>query len=381
MTRLAGNSKPKEKPTRHAPRHVAGAIREETQVMTNSRGFKAGELSAVSLAAALAVLTPGAASAQADFYRGKTINIIVGFGPGGGYDFYPRLMARHMGKYIPGNPAIVVQNMEGAGSMRAANYVYGTAPKDGTVIAAVNQNIPMFRMLGGKSAYYEPEKFQWLGTMTSSNGTLYTWHTSQTKTIEDAMTRETLLGGAGTNSDSHIFPTMLNNLIGTKFKVIKGYASGGREISIAIERGEIEGRGGNTWASLVGGNPDWVTQKKINILIQVGLQREPDLPDTPLLLDFAKSEDDKQVVSLVSLPTEIGFGQWMAPEVPADRLATLRHAYAMALQDPAFLGEAQARGMMIRPKTGEQLGELVRTAAATPQAVRDRTAQVLEWKE
>ena len=321
------------------------------------------------------------AQAGAEFYKDKTITIIVGFGPGGGYDLYPRVLARHIARHIPGNPTVIVQNMPGVGSVRAANHVYLNAPKDGTVIAAVNQSLPMLQILGGKTPRFDPAKQQWLGSMESSNGTLYTWHTSPTKTIEDARKRETILGGTGTNSDSHIFPTLLNNLLGTKFKMVHGYTGGGKEVSLAIERGEVEGRGGNAWASLKSASPDWLRDKKLNILVQIGLKKEPELQDVPLLLDLVNTEEEKQIVRLASTPTEIGFAHWVAPEVPAERVELLRKAYAATLADPAFLAEAEKAHMTLSPKTGEELQALVAQAVATPKALREKTAQMLEWQE
>ena len=197
--------------------------------------------------ACLGGLAAHAASAQsvADFYKGKTIQIVVGFGAGGGYDLYARALGRHLGKHMPGNPTVVVQNMEGAGSVRAANYVYAGSPQDGTVIAAVNQNAPMYQLLGGAGAKFEAAQLQWLGSMTNSNGTVYTWHTSGIKTLDDAKLKEVPMGAVGAQSDSVIFPNLINELLGTKFKPITGYA-GSTQIHLAMERGEVMGRGGNS---------------------------------------------------------------------------------------------------------------------------------------
>ena len=273
--------------------------------------------------AALMTFGPAAAADEAaDFYRGRTITVIVGFGAGGGYDLYARLLAHYLGNHIAGQPNVVVQNMEGAGSVRAANYVYSVAPKDGTVIAAVNQNMPMYQMLGGAGAQFNAADINWLGSMASSNGTLYTWYQSGIRTLEDAKARDVLLGGAGTTSDSYIYPTLLNGLLGTRFKVINGYA-GTKEIHLALERGEVMGRGGNTWASLMSSNQDWVDQKKINILVQIGFKPEPEITQVPLLIDLVQSPPDKQVATVVTLPTALGYTDWLAPEVPAGRMKLL----------------------------------------------------------
>jgi len=322
-----------------------------------------------------------AAAAEEDFYKGKTISIVVGFAPGGGYDLYARLLARHLGSHIPGAPNVVVQNMDGAGSVRASNYVYVNAPKDGTVIAAVNQNMPMYQMLGGRAAQFDAAKFQWLGSMASSNSLLYTWHTSSAKSLADAKSREVVLGGTGTNSDSHIYPTLINNLLGTKFKMIHGYTRGGKDVHLAIERGEVEGRGGNTWASLLGSNRAWIDEKKLNFLVQIGFAPEPELKHVPLLIDLVKTEEEKQIVTVVTLPTFIGYAHWMSPEVPAGRVEALRAAYDATMKDAAFLADAEKGGVLLKPQRGKDIEALIQRAAAIPRAVVEKTARLLEWKE
>ncbi len=336
-------------------------------------------------AVAIAALGPwqaGEAAAQEDFYKGRQIAIIVGFAPGGGYDAYARLLGRHIGRHIPGQPNVVVQNMEGAGSVRASNYVYVNAAKDGTVIAAPNQNMPMFSLLGAKAAQFDAAKFQWVGSIVGSNGLLYTWHKSETRTLADAKIRETVLGGTGTNSDSHIFPTIINKLIGTKFKVINGYAGGTRDLHIALERGEIEGRGGSSWASLYSGSPDWVDGGKLNFIVQIGLKAEParQLAGVPVLIDLISDAADKRAVEVITLPTVLGYAYWLAPEVPVDRVAILRRAFDAAMKDESLLAEAQKQKMMVTPQPGEAIAALVARAASTPKAVLERTAQLLEWK-
>ncbi len=327
-----------------------------------------------------ATLQGAGAQTPAEFYKTHPVNMVVGFGPGGGYDLYARVLAKYLGGHIPGKPSVIVQNMEGAGSVRAANYVYATAPKDGTAIAAVNQNMPMYALLGGQSAQFDARKLVWLGSMGGSNGLVYTWRTSPVKTIDDAKRIEAKLGGTGTNSDSHIFPTMLNHLLGTKFKVINGYAGGSKEVHLALERGEVEGRGGNSWSSLSSSNREWIADKKLNFLVQIGFQREKDLPDVPLLQDLVKTEREKQIVDLVSLPTVLGYAHWVAPEVPADRVAALRQAYDETMADPDFLAETKRLDMTIKPASGADVAALVKRVSDAPQLVLDDAARMLEWK-
>lgn len=329
----------------------------------------------------LALASAGPVRAQEDVYKGKTITFIVGFGPGGGYDLYARVLGRFIAAHIPGRPNVVTQNLEGAGSVRAANYVYNTAPKDGTAIAAVNQNMPMYQLLGGKAAQFDAAKLVWIGSMGGSNGLLYTWHTSKTHSIDDAKRNVVILGGTGTNSDSHIFPTLINNLLNTKFKVVNGYSGGSKEVHLALERGEVEGRGGNAYASLKSSNRDWIDSKKINILVQIGLEREPELPNVPLLLDLVQNDVDKQIVTLVSLPTFLGYAHWVSPEAPADRVAILRRAYAATMQDPAFLAETTKLDMMLRPKSGEEVTAIVQRVANTSPDIIKKAARALEWAD
>lgn len=323
----------------------------------------------------------GAASAQgvAEFYRGKTVQIIVGFGVGGGYDLYARALGRHLGRHLPGNPNVVVQNLEGAGSVRAANHVYSGSPQDGTVIAAVNQNAPLYQLLGGAGAKFEARGMQWLGSMTNSNGLLYTWHTSGIHTLDDARRQDVPLGAVGAASDSVILPNLVNEMVGTRFRPIIGYA-GSAQIHLAMERGEVLGRGGNSWASVQSSNPNWITEKKINILVQVGLEKEPELPQVPLLLDLVTDEDRKAVVRMVSLPTALGYGHWVAPGVPKDRLAALRTAYMAVMKDPEFIAETKKTGLVVRVQDGARLDALVRQVTEAPRAVIERTAAILKWK-
>jgi tripartite-type tricarboxylate transporter receptor subunit TctC len=323
----------------------------------------------------------GSSQAQtvAEFYKGKTIQIVVGFGVGGGYDLYARALGRFLGRHVPGQPTVVVQNMEGAGSVRAANFVYSGSPQDGTVIAAVNQNAPMYQLLGGAGARFEAAGMQWLGGMANSNGLVYTWHTSGIKTLDDAKFREVPVGAVGTASDSFIFPTILNELLGTRFKPIPGYA-GSAQIHLAMERGEVMGRGGNSWASVQTANKSWVAEHKINMLVQIGFEKEPELPDVPLLLDLVKSnEEATSIVRVISLPTAIGLAHWLAPGVPKDRLEALRTAYAATMNDPEFRSEADKQGMVIRTQAGASLELVVKQAATAPKAVLAKAAKILRW--
>jgi tripartite-type tricarboxylate transporter receptor subunit TctC len=327
------------------------------------------------------VLPAPAAAAAADeksFYDGNTINIIVGFGPGGGYDLYARLLAQYLGKHIPGRPTVVVQNMAGAGGIRAANYVYTAAPKNGTVIAAVNQFAAMFQLLGGNVGQYDAARTHWLGSMSSSNNVVYVWAASGIKTLEDAKQREVPLAGSGVISDANIYPAILNAMAGTKFKVINGY-EGTNDSNLAIERGEVDGRGGGAYSSLVSTRASWLREHKVNILVQTGIDKESDLPDVPLLSELARTEEERQIAAVVTLPIAIGYNNWLAPEVPPERVEILRKAYAETLADPDLQADARKMQLEIRAKSGAQLEALVQQAAQIPKPVLEKTAKILGW--
>jgi tripartite-type tricarboxylate transporter receptor subunit TctC len=333
--------------------------------------------------AAVAVLAASianvAAQDAADVFKGRTIRIVVGFGPGGGYDLYARLLAKHLPAHIPGAPKVVVENMEGVGSVRAANYVYEAAPRDGSVIAAVNQNAPMYQLLGGAGARFRAEEASFIGSLAHSNEVLYTWHTSGVASLDDAKAREVVLGAVAVTSDSYIYPTVLNGLLGTRFRIVNGYG-GGQTLNLAVERGEVMGRGGTSWASLSSSRPDWMANKLVNILVQVGPRREPDLPDVPLLADLIANDDDRRLAAVISLPVALGYAYWLPPGVPAERVAALRAAFAATAADKALLAEAAARHIIIRPQAGAEIEALVKQTAATPKPVIEKAVRLLGWK-
>jgi tripartite-type tricarboxylate transporter receptor subunit TctC len=327
--------------------------------------------------AAIGVLSPASAHA-ADFYSGKTINIMVSYAAGGGYDLYSRMLARYFGDHIPGNPHIVVQNMPGGGGVRAANYVYAVAPKDGTSIAAVSQNIPLFQLLGGEGVQYDVAKFNWIGVMAASNSLVLTWKGTGIDTIEAAKTREVSMAANGIADDGWIYPKALNALLGTKFKVINGY-NGTADGNNAVERGEVDGMSRASYTSFKAQKQDWIQGNKITIIAQIGFEKEPDLRNVPLLLDLVQTEEQRQIATVVSLPTAVGYGHWLAPEVPADRIKVLRDAYAATVKDPALLAEGQKHNLDIRAKDAEEIERRIKDATATPKAVLEKTATILEW--
>lgn len=319
------------------------------------------------------------ASAQAGFYEGRTVTIVVSYAPGGGYDFYSRLLSRHLGNHIPGKPNVVVQNMPGAAGIVATNHVYAAAPKDGTVIAAVDQNIPMFQLLGGQGVRFDVAKFNWLGNIASANGLVMAWHDSGVKTIDDAKKKSVPIGTTGTNDDAYVYAKVLNATIGTRFTIVSGY-NGTSAVNMAIERGEVSAMGRATYFGFLAQKPDWLRDKKVTLLVQLGFAKQPELPDVPLLIDMMPNDEARQVAALVTLPTAIGYSHWLAPEAPADRVKVLRAAYDATVKDPAFLADAAKQNLQVRPKTSTEIEALITRATATPEAIRKRTASILEWK-
>ena len=338
---------------------------------------------AAALTFAFAASAGGATGASAqnveDFYKGKKIDIVIGFTVGGGYDAYARLVARHMGDHIPGKPTMVPRNMTGAGSRIAAAFIHGVAPKDGTAMGIADQSIPLEQALGDAGVKFDSRELNWIGNPNADNNVLTTWHTSPVKTIEDARKIEVTMGATGYNTSSQ-YPTVLNAIAGTKFKVILGYP-GGNEINLAMERGEVGGRGSNAWASYKSTRPDWIKENKINILVQIGLRKAPDLPNVPLLMDVATNDLDRAAMRLLSAPTTIGRPFFAPPNVPADRVKTLRAAFDAMVKDKAFLEEAQKLNLDIDPVSGEELQKIVSDIIDAPADVKKRLADVLALVE
>ncbi len=330
------------------------------------------------LACGLAASPAGAQSVE-EFYKGRKIDVVIGFTVGGGYDAYARLLARHMGEHIPGKPAIIPRNMTGAGSRIAAAFIHGVAPKDGTAIGIADQSIPLEQALGDAGVKFDSRELNWIGNPNADNNVLTTWHTSPVKTLDDARKIEVTMGATGFNTSSQ-YPTVLNATAGTKFKVIFGYP-GGNEINLAMERGEVGGRGSNAWASYKSTRPDWIKDNKINILVQIGLRKAPDLPNVPLLMETATNDVDRAALRLLSAPTTIGRPFFAPPNVPADRVKALRAAFDAMIKDKAFLDEAQKLNLDIDPVSGEELQKIVADIIDAPASVKKRLADILSLVE
>lgn len=330
------------------------------------------------LLASLALFAPTALHAQqsvADFYRGKTIDLLIGYAPGGGYDTYARLVARHLGEFIPGKPRIVPKNMAGGGGRVVAGYIFNIAPKDGTALATADQSLVLQQAIGDPSIHFDVNRFVWIGNPSADNNTAVTWHTTGIKTIDDAKQKEVIVGATGPNTSAQL-PQVMNAILGTKFRIVSGYP-GGNEMNLAMESGEIASRGSNPWASWKATKPDWVTDKKINILVQIGLTKAVDLPDVPLLIDLAKSDEDRAVLKLISAPATIGRPIFGPPGTPPERVAALRKAFDEMVKSDAFLEDAKRERLDINPVSGADLEKIVADIVATPKAVSDKLAGII----
>src|SRR6476620_1978948 len=297
---------------------------------------------------------PAAAQTADKFYEGKTIRIIVALGTGGDYDNYARIAGRYLGKYIPGNPTIIVQNMPGDGGLLAANHLANVAPKDGTVLGALHANTTLAQVTGAPNVEYDVRKFAWIGR--TSSGGLNVHHTfakSGVASFDDLLKREVVVGGGGPTSDSIVIPTAVNQMMGTKLKILGGCA-GTAETTLALERGEIDMAMQN-WEFLRRNNADWLRDKKINLIIQYAEQRHPELPNVPTIMELSKTDEQRQVWSIFLMSGGIGYSLAMTPGVPADRVALVRKAFLDMAKDPELKAEAAKMNLPIEPIGGEAL--------------------------
>jgi tripartite-type tricarboxylate transporter receptor subunit TctC len=328
--------------------------------------------------AAYAFAAPAMAQlSEADFYKGKQVQLVIGYASGSGYDFYARLLARHMGNHIPGNPNIIPQNMPGAGSLKAANWLYSVAPKDGTVFATTGRGVPMTPLLGGAGANFDATKITYVGSMNNEVSVAVAWHTSGITTIEDVMKRELVVGATAVGvDDTTVFPAVMNAMIGTKFKWIVGYP-GGNAMNLAMERGETQGRAGWSWSSVKSTQMDWYKEKKIHVLVQMSLSKHEDLPDVPLVMDLAKTDEQRQVLELIFSRQVLGRPFYAPPSLPASRVKTLREAFDATMKDKAMLAEADKSQMEITPVSGVEIEQLIARIYKTPADVVKRAIEIM----
>jgi tripartite-type tricarboxylate transporter receptor subunit TctC len=318
-----------------------------------------------------------AQDAIADFYKGKQITIIVGFTPGGSSSLYAQAVARHMGRYLPGSPSFIVQHMPGAGGLIAANHTFNNAARDGTVFAITGRTVAIEPLLGNKNAKYDARKFSWLGTANIEYTTCVAWHTAPVKTHKDAMEKELIVGGSGSDATEVVFPKAANKLTGTRFKVVLGY-HGSSELILAMERGETQGFCGIGWTFLKLRKGEWLRDKKVNILFQIAMSKHPDLPDVPLIIDHARTADDRKVFEFLFAPQEMGRPFFAPPDVPAARVAALREAFARTFTDPQFLADAEKMGIEVQFVGGAEIDKLLVKIYASPPEIVERAKSVAQ---
>jgi tripartite-type tricarboxylate transporter receptor subunit TctC len=308
----------------------------------------------------------------ADFYRGKQMKFVIRSEPGGGYDLYSRLIGSYIVNHIPGNPSIIPQNMPAAGGLQAANYMGDLAARDGTVLTMVSQALPMDQSLGfTPQLKADLSTFGWIGNLGDSNLLTYVWYASPTKNMEDAKHRVTTLGASGAGSVTSWVPLLYNNVLGTKFKVINGYR-GANDVRLAMERGEVEGYGANPWNSLLSASPELVKAGKMRILVQVGVHKENDLPDVPVLADLASNDDQRAILEFVGKAFAVGRPIATTPDVPPERLAALRKAFDETMVDPAFIEAAHKIGAEIKPVYAEALQGLMHDVINAPPSIKEK---------
>jgi tripartite-type tricarboxylate transporter receptor subunit TctC len=323
----------------------------------------------------VAVLVAWPALAQ-PFYEGKTITVVTSTGVGGTYDVTARLIARHMPRFIPGRPGMVVQNMPGGGNVLATNFMYGIAPKDGTTIATVHNAMPVHQVLDGQGVRFDASKFEWLGSTAPENEVILVWHTTGIRTFDELKSREVILGGTGAGSGIVIIPRLMNALLGTKFKIVTGYKSS-EDVNIALQRGEVEARAFSL-SSIMAQRSDWLRDKKIAILAQVGAKRAHEIPSVPLVTELAATGEHREIFRLISSAQGLGRPYLTPPGVPAERLAILRKAFAATLADKAFLADAEKLQLDIDAISADDVTRLVRDTVSTPAAIVARARAAID---
>jgi len=321
---------------------------------------------------------PGAADPISDFYKGKTMRVIIGYEPGGGFDAYARLLADHLPRHLPGSPVIVVQSMPGAASVKAANYIYSVAPQDGTVIGIPNHAVPMnayvWRDVGEGM---DVAKLNWIGRLDAIDVVNIAWHTTGVKSIEDVKKRQLIVAATSPTGTSVMMPTAVNKLIGTKFKIVEGY-KGTAEEYLAMERGETEGVANAIWSQLKRSHPDWIAEKKIIPLYQDGYYRAAGLENVPTAFELATNDEDRKVLRLLGSTAEVGRSFYVGPQVPAERVVALRKAFMEMAQDPAFKSAAEDLNIVLTPMSGEKLQAMIAELGQYPSALLERARTLVK---
>jgi tripartite-type tricarboxylate transporter receptor subunit TctC len=341
-----------------------------------SKAIKRGLLAA---AFTLLAASSGQAQSPAEFYKGKTVELYIGYSVGGGYDLYARMLARYLGRHIPGNPTVVPKNMEGAGSLRLANWLYNVGPKDGTAIATIGRGTAFDPILGNAKAQFDGTKFTWIGSANNEVSVCGAWYTSGIKTFNDLLTKELVVGGTSSSADTDQFPKIVNGVLGTKMRIVTGYP-GGNDVGLAMERGEVQGRCGWSWSSVISTHKQWYDQKKFIVLMQLALEKHPDLPNVPLIVDLAKTDEQRQLLKLIFARQVMGRPYLAPPGIPKDRADALRKEFMDTMNDKDFRADADKAKMEITPVAGDKLDALVKEIYATPKALAQKAAAIINGK-
>jgi tripartite-type tricarboxylate transporter receptor subunit TctC len=325
------------------------------------------------------ICAPGAAMADpvADFYRGRQVNLILSAGVGGGYASYANAFAPYFGDHIPGKPQVVIQNMPGAGGVRAMTYFYSVAPRDGTTVGFVHSSVPFAPLFGLPGAAFEPREMHWIGSLNGATAICVAWHGSRIKTAQDLFEKEFIVGSSGIGSQMETFPIMLHRLFGMKTKVVSGYKSG-NDIYLAMERGEVDGRCAGLVSSINSTRPDWFPEKKVSVPIQVSLTRDPLFPDVPAVGEFAKDERTRRILQLLTAPQDMDRPLLVPPGVPAERVAALRKAFHEAMNDPGFIAEAKKQNLELKELDGEGVAKIVEDAYALSPDIVQATREAVK---
>jgi tripartite-type tricarboxylate transporter receptor subunit TctC len=330
----------------------------------------------IALAALLIASAPSPAAAQSNPFAGKNVTMVIGFGAGGGYDLWGRTVGQHIGKHLPGKPSVVPQNMPGAGSFLAANHIYNAAPKDGTVMGIIARDVALGPLTGAPGARFDATKFSWLGSPTTETNVCIAFHTAAVKTARDLFDKQLIVGDTGPGTGTRAYPKALNELLGTKFKVVSGFPSSA-DVFLAMERGEVDGIC-ESLDSIRTRRPEWIPTGKVAVLFQGGADPNPSIKDVPFVLDLAKSDEQKQAIEFLYAGQGIGRPFVAPPDLPPDRLKMLREAFAATMTDPDFVAEVKLRKLELEPETGEHIAEVVRKIYATPKPVIDKVSQLIK---
>ncbi|HTI87596.1 MAG TPA: tripartite tricarboxylate transporter substrate-binding protein [Alphaproteobacteria bacterium] len=336
---------------------------------------RTGLLAAVALAS---LATPAAAQSVAEFYQGKSVDVVVGSGAGGGYDIYARLLARRMGEYIPGKPTLIVKNVVGGGGIRAATLLYNVSPKDGSVIATVSRAMITAPALGVESAKFDASKFTWLGNLTGEDSVCISWHTTPVKTWDDMLKNKLIVGTAAPGTSTYTFPALLKNMFGAKFDMVTGYPDASQAV-LALERGEVQAIC-QTFSTIKANHPSWIKDGTANVLTVVGMRRNADIPDVPATAEFAKTDEQRQIIKIILGPELIGRPFFAPPGLPADRTAALRDAFTKVAKDKDFLADAARQNLEVDPTGGQAIQDMIADILSAPPAMMAK-AQAMLAKE